>query len=170
VSWGVRQEFPKQGVTKRGRLKTPQRFGTGGQTMNKQIEEMAQFMLEKSNSANVEPIFEAKDGTQIVLGEQATKLLDDVLEQAFIPFLAKALYNAGYRKTEDVAREIFEEIVKFVFSEIPNELMPIYKAEKDFRDGVISGKREAFFKVLTHLENHLRKKYESEGVDDGNGR
>ena len=66
--------------------------------MNKQIEEMAKLMLEKSNSANVEPIFTAKDGTQIVLGEQATKLLDDVLEQAFIPFLAEILWDSGYRR------------------------------------------------------------------------
>jgi hypothetical protein len=71
---------------------------------------MARFMLEKSNSANVEPIFTKKDGTQIVLGEQATKLLNDVLEQAFIPFLADALVKDGYRKASEVAREIFEEI------------------------------------------------------------
>jgi hypothetical protein len=43
VSWGVRQEFPKQGVTKRGRLKTPQRFGTGEQTMKSNIHKKATF-------------------------------------------------------------------------------------------------------------------------------
>lgn len=82
-----------------------------------------------------------------------------------IEHYAEALYNADYRKASSVAREIFAEIAKFIFSEIPNELMPIYK-ERDFRDGVIFGKREAFFEVLNHLDNHLRKKYESEGADD----
>ena len=69
--------------------------------MNKHIDEMVRFMLEKSNSANVEPIFTAHDGTEIVLGEQATKLLDDVLEQAFIPFLAECLVKEGYRKASE---------------------------------------------------------------------
>ena len=64
----------------------------------------------------------------------------------------------------DVAREIFADIAKFIFSEIPNELMPIYK-ERDFSDGIILGKRDAFFKVLNHFDNHIRKKYESEGAE-----
>jgi hypothetical protein len=58
-------------------------------------------MLEKSNSANVEPVFTTNDGKEIVLGNGITKLLDDILEQAFIPFIAEALYNAGYRKQKE---------------------------------------------------------------------
>ena len=69
----------------------------------KQIEEIARFMLEKSNSANVEPIFMAEDGTEIVLDEKSIKLLDVILEQAFIPFLAETLYNEGYCKQEWVS-------------------------------------------------------------------
>ena len=69
--------------------------------MNKQIEEMAKFMLEKSNSANAEPIFTAEDGTVAVLGENMTKVLDAILEQAFIPFLAECLVKEGYRKASD---------------------------------------------------------------------
>ena len=82
-----------------------------------------------------------------------------------IKTISEHLYNAGYRKSTDVAREIFEEIVKFIFSEIPNELMPLYKRERDFTDGVIFGKREAFFEMLNHLDRELRKKYESEGEE-----
>ena len=66
-------------------------------------------MLEASTTANVEPVLEM-EGKEVVLGENATKILNNILEQAYIPFLAKALYNAGYRKATDVAREIFEEI------------------------------------------------------------
>ena len=68
---------------------------------NSHIEEMRDFMLTKSNSANVEPVFTTSDGKEIVLGQDLTKLLDDILEQAFIPFLAEALYNAGYRKQSE---------------------------------------------------------------------
>ena len=67
----------------------------------KEFEEMKAFMLEKSNSANVEPVFTTKDGREILLGEDLIKLLDDVLEQAFIPFLSKALLDAGYRRCEN---------------------------------------------------------------------
>lgn len=65
----------------------------------KQIEEMAKIMLEQSQRADVEPVLEV-DGKEIVLGENATIILNNVLEQAFIPFLANALYNADYRKVE----------------------------------------------------------------------
>lgn len=66
--------------------------------MKEQIEEMRDFMLKKSNSANVEPVFTTSEGQEIILGKDLTKLLNDVLEQAFIPFLAEALYSADYRK------------------------------------------------------------------------
>ena len=116
--------------------------------MNKQIEELAHLVCER-DAEDLCTLDRKRCDMKCTSGD-----------------IAKHLYSHGYRKCTDVAREIFEEIVKFIFSEIPDELMPIYKAEKDFRDGVISGKREAFFKVLTHLDNHLRKKYESEGADD----
>ena len=67
--------------------------------MEKQIEEMAKIMLEESQKANVEPVFEI-EGKEIVLGDIITKILDNILEQAFIPFLAEILYNADYRKVE----------------------------------------------------------------------
>ena len=73
----------------------------------KQIEEMAKTMLEESQKANVEPVLEM-EGKEVVLGENTTKVLNNILEQAFIPFLSEVLYNAGYRKQSDVAREIFE--------------------------------------------------------------
>lgn len=73
--------------------------------MKEQIEEMRDFMLKKSNSANVEPVFTTSEGQEIVLGKDLTKLLNDVLEQAFIPFLAEALYNAGFSKQEWISVE-----------------------------------------------------------------
>lgn len=61
------------------------------------VEEIARIMLEQSQRADVEPVLEI-DGKEIVLGENITIILNNVLEQAFIPFLAQQLYNAGYRK------------------------------------------------------------------------
>lgn len=61
-----------------------------------QIEAIKQFMLKASNSANVEPVFTGENGEQVRLNAEATELLNDILEQALIPFLAKALVEAGY--------------------------------------------------------------------------
>lgn len=108
----------------------------------KQIEEMAKDMLEASTSANVEPILEI-EGKEVVLGENATKILNNILEQAYIPFLAETLTNAGYRKASEVAREIFAEIEQA----IENTAFLTYWHEGGFRKRICE----------------LKKKYESEG-------
>jgi hypothetical protein len=79
--------------------------------MNKEhiIEEMAREMLEIITSANVEPVLEI-DGKEIVLGENATKILDNILEQAFIPYLAKHLTEQGYRKISEIEKWTIREI------------------------------------------------------------
>ena len=59
-------------------------------------------------------------------------------------YSASVLYNAGYRKASDVAREIFEEL----------EAMP-----KDQPSYVL-------YVFLTKKIADLKKKYESEGADD----
>ena len=68
-------------------------------TENEQIQEMAKIMLEASTSANVEPVLEM-EGKEVVLGENAIKILNNILEQAYIPFLAETLTESGYRKVE----------------------------------------------------------------------
>lgn len=75
----------------------------------KQIGEMAITMLEASTTANVEPVLDM-EGKEVVLGENATKILNNILEQAYIPFLAEVIYNAGYRKASDVAKEIIADL------------------------------------------------------------
>jgi hypothetical protein len=84
---------------------------------DKQIEEMAKIMLEASTSANVEPVLEM-EGKEVVLGENATKILDNILEQAFIPFLAEKLTDKGYRKADEVALEAvddFQSTIRYIF-------------------------------------------------------
>ena len=72
-------------------------------------------------------------------------------------------YADGVRdaKTE-VARGIFEEIIKSVFTKIPDKIMLISK-ERDFSDGVILGKREAYFDMINTLAE-LKKKYTEEQI------
>ena len=97
--------------------------------MNKQIEEMAKI------------IHEAK------MNDIIAKVTGDIEDLIDCPpmnvSVAEALYNAGYRKTSDVAREIFAEINKIIdvdkFGEAKFDVRELYKIEK---------------------------KYESEGADD----
>lgn len=62
----------------------------------------------------------------------------------------EALYNAGYRKASDVAREIFEEIEKLISSECL-----VIKDEDGIRGYVDAS--------VHYILVELKKKYESEG-------
>ena len=64
----------------------------------KKIEELTAFLLAKSNAANVEPVFVTEDGTEIMLDEKSANVLNAILEQAFIPYLANVLCEEGYSK------------------------------------------------------------------------
>ena len=105
---------------------------------NKQIEEMAKTMLEESQKANVEPVLEM-EGKEVVLGGNATKVLNNILEQAFIPFLAEVLYNAGYRKASEVVEEMIEcladrgllNVEVWGITDLKAELKKKYESEKD---------------------------------------
>lgn len=63
----------------------------------KEIEELRTLMFEKSNSQNVEPVFTDENDEEHYLPDEAIKVLNDILEKAFIPFLAEVVINAGYR-------------------------------------------------------------------------
>ena len=128
---------------------------------DKQIEEMAKYMLEESTSANVEPVLEM-EGKEFILGENATKILNNILEQAFIPFLAEKLYAKGYRKASEVAREIFEEIEE----EIEEALKSNYKVlpQLEFSNELynsVRGKIDALRGIEGFIAD-LKKKYTEE--------
>ena len=128
--------------------------------MKKQIEGMAKDMLEASISANVEPVLEV-DGKEVVLGENATKILNNILEQAFIPFLAEILTAKGYRKASEVAREIFAEIDR-VFDEQFASAKARHRTKDVYAwcetDGEITAITEARMLIA-----ELKKKYTEEG-------
>lgn len=68
----------------------------------KQIEELRALLFENSNSANVEPVFTDENGEEHYLPDGAIKVLNDILEKAFIPFLAEVIIDNGYRKMDEV--------------------------------------------------------------------
>ena len=75
--------------------------------------------------------------------------------------VADYLISKSYRKASDVAREIIEDLTRMVFSKIPNKLLLI-SGGRDFTNGIIDGKREAYFDMLNYLAE-LKKNYESVG-------
>ena len=77
-----------------------------------QIEELKTLMLEKSDLTKVEPVFTDNDGEEYYLDEDSIKYLGDILEQAFIPFLAEVVISAGYRKADDVRKEIIKQVLQ----------------------------------------------------------
>ena len=105
---------------------------------DKQIDEMAKIMCEEC-AKDTSPCHYAKAGN----------MCDSVLK------VAEFLYNAGYRKASDVAREIFEAFEGEMRSliEVCNDLY------NDSDDGYYVGKGDAFFTAIIHLDELIKKKY-----------
>ena len=78
---------------------------------------------------------------------------------------AEALYTAGYRKTTDVAREIFAEIERKIAS-------MEYKVNTPRKSVSVEELKEqvdwVLHEVVPNTIAELRKKYESEGADGCN--
>jgi hypothetical protein len=72
---------------------------------NDEIKALSDFIFSISNSAEVEPVFQSKDGTEVTISKELSEVLNAILEQAFIPYIAKALYEAGYVKSSSQATE-----------------------------------------------------------------
>jgi hypothetical protein len=60
-------------------------------------DELLTTLYYKSKEANVEPVWEDAEGNQIKLGEDLIALLNDILERAYLPFIAEAVIDSGYR-------------------------------------------------------------------------
>ena len=106
---------------------------------DKQIEEMAKLMCEDC----------ARDGACRVA--KSGEMCDSVLEQA------KWLYNAGYRKSTEVAEEIFEEIentLKAVLALLQFSYMDNHQK--------IQCKENCYKDMLGYIAE-LKKKYTEEG-------
>lgn len=76
----------------------------------KEKKELATLLLEKSRSEHVELVFEDKKGNDHTLDKNTLRVLDDILEQAFIPFLVSETINAGYGNIEQALTEFAEKL------------------------------------------------------------
>ena len=110
--------------------------------MNKQIEEMAKI------------IHEAK------MNDIIAKVTGDIEDLIDCPpmnvSVAEALYNAGYRKASDVAREIFAELETVLYKIVKPSIRAVGIVETKIMDG---------FHIRIEDYNTIKKKYESEGED-----
>lgn len=102
--------------------------------MNKQIEEMSEFLWDVQSR-------------------------EDEIEIYNTEALAKRLVDANYRKSTDVAREIFEEIEKTAKDAI--RFCERYSVVPMLREAKVS-----CYKDLLGYIAELKKKYESEGAED----
>ncbi len=73
-------------------------------TQQERYNELYKFLLEKSTAADVELCFETEEGETVVVDNPETlKLLNQILEEAYLPFICEAMVEAGYhRDWEDI--------------------------------------------------------------------
>lgn len=67
----------------------------------KTYQEIYDFLFEKSTAANVEPVFETPEGKEISLDEKSAFVLNQILEQAFLPYLAQCLVEEGFHTDKE---------------------------------------------------------------------
>lgn len=68
-------------------------------TKQERYEEILKLLKEKSTAANVELCFETEEGeTMVVDNPDTLDLLNQILEEAYLPFLTEVLVEAGYHK------------------------------------------------------------------------
>lgn len=66
-------------------------------------EEILRLLHEKSTAANVELCYETKDGeTMVVDNQEALAVMNQILEEAYLPFLTRVLVEAGYHRDLEV--------------------------------------------------------------------
>lgn len=68
-------------------------------TQQERYDEILKLLLEKSSAANVELCYETHDGeTMVVDNPEVLDVMNQILEQAYLPFLTEVLVEAGYHR------------------------------------------------------------------------
>ena len=65
-------------------------------------DELITILHKASVEANVTPEFNGNDGTTIELSQPVIDLLNNILEQAYIPYMAQVVIDNGYRKQKGI--------------------------------------------------------------------
>ena len=69
-------------------------------TNEERYNELYQLLLDKSSTANVEPVFRLDTGEEINPDPRAIEIINQILEKAYLPFLCKVITEAGYHRHE----------------------------------------------------------------------
>ena len=68
-------------------------------TKEERYNELYQLLLKESSSANVDLCYETEDGeTMVVDNPEVLAVMNQILEEAYLPFLTKVLVDAGYHR------------------------------------------------------------------------
>lgn len=68
-------------------------------TNEERYNEIYQLLLKESSSANVDLCYETQDGeTMVVDNPEVLAVMNQILEEAYLPFLTKVLVEAGYHR------------------------------------------------------------------------
>lgn len=71
-------------------------------TQQERYDELYQLLLKESSSANVDLCYETEDGeTMVVDNPEVLAVMNQILEEAYLPFLTKVLVDAGYHRHEE---------------------------------------------------------------------
>lgn len=68
-------------------------------TKQERYDEILKLLREKSTAADVELCFETEEGETVVIDNPDTlDLLNQILEEAYLPYLTEVLVEAGYHR------------------------------------------------------------------------
>ena len=71
-------------------------------TNEERYNEIYNLLINESSAANVELCYETKDGeTMVVDNPEVLAVMNQILEEAYLPFLTKVLVEAGYHRHEE---------------------------------------------------------------------
>lgn len=138
-------------------------------TEQEQIKELTEFMLEVSGSANVEPVFVDENGEEMRLNKGATSLLNDILEQAFIPYLAQKLIENGYGDVSKYKKRLKQSEDNFLALTTKNldltrekeklkaENKELSEKNKVLKDGIVKAFTNGFNDGRKQVEKDIRR-------------
>ena len=57
----------------------------------KEYKDLYEILIEKSNSAKIDPVFRTEDGQKHALSEKEMDLVNQIIEDAYLPYIAEVL-------------------------------------------------------------------------------
>ena len=96
-----------------------------------------------------------------IVSKCTTSWLRNETPKALPNHIAEALYNTGYRKASEVAREIFAEIEEYM-TPLENWFLAMKQQNQDCSEEYWNGKLSAFKQLRGFIDTNLKAKYTEE--------